>query len=525
MKKKISFEIEGMTCAVCSDVCSKALKKLEGVEDVSVNLASKKAQLVYDDRITDIKKIFSAVRKEGYKPQNVDENSAYRKSRQLKILKIKLLVAVVFAFITLYIAMAQMVGLPPLANPALNPYQFVFGQLICAVIVMAAGYKFYTEGFKNLYRLKPNMDSLIASGTSAAFIYSAVQGVRALYFGQPHLIHNLFFESAAVIIALVMLGKYLELRSVGKAGEAVKSLLDLSPKTALILKDGKEETILAAEVKKGDILIAKPGDAIAVDGIIIKGSTYTDDSVLTGESVSVQKSEGAKVFAGTINKSGLIHYRAENTGADTVLSKIISIVEEAQASKAPISRLADKVAAVFVPVVAAIAVISFVLWLIVTRDFAFSINILISVFVIACPCALGLATPAAIMTGTGKGAQLGILFKSAESIENLAGIKEMIFDKTGTLTEGRPGVTDIYAEEGFTMYDVLSYCASAEQGSKHPVAEAILAEAKERGVELSDISGFVSHPGRGVEAMVNGKRENQRNFPEIYRRGQNGNRG
>lgn len=505
MENKISFVIDGMTCAVCAGVCEKALKALNGVSDVSVNLATKKAQVTYDNEVTDITKIYDAIKKEGYTPIEPKQNDEYRKLKQLRILKIKVLVSLIFAFAVMYIAMAPMINLPPLIDSHTNPVLFTLAQLVLTLIVMAAGYRFYTEGFKNIYRLKPNMDSLVALGTSAAFIYSLVQSYRLIFMDDMHAAHNLFYESAAVIVALILLGKFLEMRSVGKTGEAIKKLLDLSPKTTLVLREGIEQIIPVSEVIKGDILIAKPGDSIAVDGIIVKGVSYIDESMLTGESVSEQKTEGAKVFAGTVNKSGLLHYLAQSVGEDTVLSKIIKIVEEAQGSKAPIAKAVDKVSAVFVPIVAIVAVVAFALWLIFTNDLTFSLTILVSVFVIACPCALGLATPAAIITGTGRAAGLGILFKSAESIQNLSKTKEMIFDKTGTLTEGKPAVTDIHAEEGFTLYDVLSYCASVEQGSRHPIAEAITNEAKEREVKVYEITDFSSEAGRGVRATVNGK--------------------
>lgn len=506
MKKKLSFDIEGMTCAVCSATCDKALKKLDGVSEVSVNLASKKAQLVYDEDIIKIDNIFKTIEDEGYNPIiKKGEKDEYRKLKQLKVMKTKLAVSLFFASIVLYIAMAPMIGLPPLIDAALYPVAFTVVQLLLTVIVMVAGYKFYTVGFRNLIRLKPNMDSLVALGTSAGFLFSLFESYKILVLADMHAVHFLFYESVAVIIALIMLGKYLEMRSVGKAGEAVKKLLDMSPKHTIIQRDGFEENIPVSEVLLGDVLIVKPGDSIAVDGEIVKGSSYIDESMLTGESLSIEKSTGSKVFAGTINKSGMLAYKAQKVGNDTILSKIIAIVEEAQGSKAPISRVADKVSAIFVPIVSIIAVLAFVLWLLVTKDFVFAVNILVSVFVIACPCALGLATPSAIITGTGKGAQLGILFKNAESLENLSKINSIIFDKTGTLTEGKPGVTDIYASEGFSLLQVLKYTASAEKGSLHPIAQAILNEAKEREITLSEVFDFKSEAGHGVQAVIEGK--------------------
>ena len=520
MKRKISFKIEGMTCAVCAGVNEKALKALSGVEEASVNLATKKAQLVYDDKAISLENIFSAIREEGYTPVLEGEDEGFRKLKELRKMRAQLLISAVFASMVLYLSMGPMVGLPQLFEPAQNPLLFVALQLSFTLIVMGTGISYYTAGFKNLFRLRPNMDSLVALGTSAAFIYSLAEGARAISV-DAHAVHNLYFESVAVIIALVKLGKYLEMRSIGKAGEAVKKLLDMTPKQASVLRpDGLEEKIAVSEVKAGDILIARPGDSIAVDGVIVKGTSYIDEAMLTGESIGVEKKGGDRVFAGTINKSGMIAYRAERIGKDTVLSKIISIVEEAQGSKAPIARLTDKVFAVFVPIVSAIAVLSFIGWLAAGYEIAFALNAMVSVFVIACPCALGLATPAAIITGTGKGAQLGILFKSAESLEALSHVKTIVFDKTGTLTEGRPHVVSINPAEGFSEIEVLRYAVAAEKGSSHPIAEAIVAEAEGRFIELPEASGFVSTAGRGVEAIVRGRRVKAGNLAFFERDGE-----
>ena len=504
MKKKISFKIEGMTCAVCAGVNEKALGKLEGVEEAYVNLATKKAQMVYDDERVSLEDIFETVREEGYTPVLEEEDEEFRKLKELRKMRIRLLISAVFAAAVLYLSMGPMVGLPALADPARDSLLYVALQFFFTLIVMAAGFSFYTVGFKNLFRLKPNMDSLVALGTSAAFLYSLAESIKVLS-GEMHAAHNLYFESVAVIIALVKLGKYLEMRSIGKAGEAVKKLLDMTPKQTAILRDGLEEKIPVSEVKAGDILVARPGDSIAVDGEIVKGISYIDEAMLTGESVGVEKKAGDKVFAGTISRSGMIAYRAEKIGKDTVLSKIVSIVEEAQGSKAPIARLADKVSAVFVPIVSVIAVITFIVWMAAGKGTAFALNSMVSVFVIACPCALGLATPAAIITGTGKGAQLGILFKNAESLEALSRVKTMVFDKTGTLTEGKPRVAAIEPAEGFSAIEVLKYAAAAEKGSTHPIAEAIVFEAESRFIELPQIEAFSSTAGHGVEATADGK--------------------
>lgn len=502
MKKKFTFNIEGMSCASCAASSANALRKVKGVSDVYVNLATKKASLTFDDALTNEETIFAAVKKAGYTP-------VMRKmpdGERIKTLKIKLIVSMIAAFIVLYLAMAPMIGLPALIDSHHSPRLFVLAQLFFTLVTMAAGYKFYVNSFRNLYKLRPNMDSLIALGTSAAFIYSIVQGARVLFRGVTGAAHNLFFESVAVIIAMIMLGKYLENRTVNKTSDAVNKLLDLSPKQTILLKNGKELIIPVEYVKPGDILIAKPGDAIAVDGVITEGNSYLDESMLTGESVSVLKGEGDKVYGGTINASGVLRYRAEYTGKDTVLAKIIEIVEQAQAETAPISKTVDKVSAVFVPVVCGIALLSFIVWLIFS-DLVFALTVMTSVFVIACPCALGLATPAAIVTGTGKGAQMGILFKSAEALQKLSEVKAFVFDKTGTLTQGKPYVTDIFAAEGFTKLQVLTACALAEKGSNHPIAGAVLAEAQNREIDLEeiDLKDFKTYQGLGVEVNAGGK--------------------
>lgn len=506
MKKKFTFSIEGMSCASCVANSVKALNGVNGVSDVSINFATKKAILTFDDSVTNEQIIFNAVKRAGYNPV-MPEPQKQTNEGHAKTLKIKLIISVISAFIVLYIAMAPMVNLPPLIDMHNNPVLFTLAQLFFTLIVMGAGYKFYTVGFGNLIKLKPNMDSLIALGTSAAFIYSLVQSVRILFFGYTDAAHNLFFESAAVIIALILLGKYLEMRTINKTGDAVKKLLDLSPKFTIVIRDGKEINIPVEQVKTGDILIVKPGGSIAVDGEIVNGSSYLDEAMLTGESVSVQKSKGDKVYAGTINKSGVLHYKAKSTGKDTVLAKIIEIVEQAQAGTAPIAKSADKVAGIFVPVVCLIAVVSFITWLIFS-DLVFALGIMISVFVIACPCALGLATPAAIVTGTGKGASMGILFKSAESLQKLSEVNAFVFDKTGTLTEGSPYVADIFSANGYSKLDVLRACAYAEKGSDHPIAEAVLREADNREIKLDGalLENFKTHEGMGVEVTADGKK-------------------
>ena len=367
---------------------------------------------------------------------------------------------------------------------------------------MISGYKFYILGFPALFRGSPNMDSLVAIGTSAAFIYSIYSTILIFMGLNPHG-DNLYYESAAVIITLVQFGKYLEARSKGKTGEAIKKLMGLQPKTAVIIKDGEEKEVKISEVKVNDIVLVRPGERIPVDGKITEGYSSVDESMLTGESIPVEKTIGDNVVCASINKTGSFKFRAEKVGADTALAQIIKLVEDAQGSKAPIANIADVVSSYFVPAVIATALISAVIWFIAVHNFVFALTVFVSVLVIACPCALGLATPTAIMVGTGKGAELGILFKNAEALEVSEKINTVMFDKTGTLTEGKPYVTDIISDD---KEELLLMAASAENGSEHPLGEAIVREAKEKNIKLLDIYNFKAQAGLGIEAYIDNKK-------------------
>ena len=505
MKRSITFTIEGMTCAVCSGVCERALIKVEGVNTASVNLASKKASVVFNDELTSTEQLGRIIDDEGYSAifdGGTDAAAAIRRRKQLWF-KIRLIIALCDAFALLYIAMSPMVGLPALFE--MHSTADIVTEMMLATLAMGLGYHFYIIGFRALLRLKPNMDTLVALGTTASMLFSVYNA--ALLLGNHAATHKLYFESVSVIIALVMLGKYLESSSVEKAGGAVRSLLGMTPSTATVLRSDFEESVHVSEVTIGDVLIARPGDAIAVDGDLTKGSTEIDESMLTGESALKEKSVGDAVYAGTINRTGMIAYRAVSMGKDTVLSKIVSIVEQAQGSKAPVARLADKIASVFVPSVAVVALIAFFWWWMIKGDFSFGLNIFVSVLVIACPCALGLATPAAIITGNGKAAQLGILFKSAESLETLSKVDTVVFDKTGTLTVGKPQVKEVFVVGAFSRTDVLAFAAAAETGSTHPLAEAIRQKASELGIDVPKSEDHITAEGRGVEAeLVDGRR-------------------
>ncbi len=509
MKK--TLKIGGMNCAACSVSCQRALNKLDGVS-ASVNIATEKAEIEFDKEKVSLNDIENAIKGAGFFVVRDDPAEIERqKAAQLKSQRRRLIFSLIFTIPLFYIAMAPMISFIPLPypnflRPEVNPRLFAAVQIVLAVPVMIAGYKFYTKGFSSLFKLSPNMDSLVAVGTSAAFIYSVYKTI--LIFGSDvHSAHHLYFESTAVIIALIQLGKYLEANSKGKTGEAIKKLMNLSPKTAVIIRNGKEIEISAEEVEIGDTVIVKPGESFPVDGVIVSGSTSVDESMLTGESMPVSKQAGDKVFGATVNQTGSVTYKAEKVGSDTVLAQIIKLVEEASGSKAPIAKLADKVAAVFVPSVIGIAIVSAIIWLIAGKDIEFVLSIFISVLVIACPCALGLATPTAIIVGTGRGASMGILFKNAQALEAAGKINTVVFDKTGTITEGKPRVTDfIRISDKFTEDEIISLAASAEKLSEHPLGTAIVEYAQSKGAELIPSENFDSVTGSGIDCTVNGKK-------------------
>lgn len=500
--------VGGMTCAACAKRIERAVDRLDGVKSVNVNLASEKAAVEYDSAKIKLSDINKAIEKAGYKALGMekepDENQK-RKEREIKTLWTKFVVSAVFALPLLYLAMAPMIWLPvpSFLSPDAFPVRYAVIQLILAIPIVAVGYRFYTVGFKSLFKASPNMDSLIAVGTSAAFVYSLYSTYKIIT-GTHHAVHSLYFESAGVIITLILLGKTLEAVSKGKTSEAIKKLMGLAPKTATVLKDGKETDVLIDEVGIGDVLIVRPGEKIPVDGVISEGAAAIDESMLTGESMPADKKEGDKVFAATINKNGLIKFKAEKVGRDTAFAQIIRLVEEAQGTKAPIAKLADVVSGYFVPAVILIAVMSFVIWLLAGQTFEFALKVFVSVLVIACPCALGLATPTAIMVGTGKGAEDGILIKSGEALETAHKIDTVILDKTGTITEGNPEITDIFEVTGISKDRLLQIAASAEKGSEHPLGEAIIKKADEQNIALSDVKNFSAISGQGIKAEIDG---------------------
>ena len=502
-----TFKVEGMSCSACANRVERITKKIDGVESANVNFATEKLTVRVDAEKVRYSDIKLDVDKAGFKLIKEDDEvkEASKKKDESKLLLNRFIFSLIFTVPLLIISMGHMVGmpLPSIIDPMKNPLNFALIQLVLTIPVMVAGYKFYKIGYKNLFKLSPNMDSLIAIGTSAAVAY----GLFAIYKilnGETHYAMHLYFESAVVILTLITLGKYLEAVSKGKTSEAIKKLMGLAPKTATIIKNGKEVSIPIEEVIVGDIILVKPGEKLPVDGEIIEGSTSIDESMLTGESIPVEKNIGSTVIGASINKSGFIKYKATKVGKDTALAQIVKLVEEAQGTKAPIAKMADIIAAYFVPTVMALAIIATVGWLIAGESNVFALTIFISVLVIACPCALGLATPTAIMVGTGKGAENGVLIKGGEALETTYKIDTIVFDKTGTITEGKPKVTDIICN-GINEEEVLVLAASAEKGSEHPLGEAIVREAEDRSLEFKSLEHFKAVPGHGIEVTIEGK--------------------
>ena len=523
MKEK--FDVTGMTCSACSSRVEKFVSKLEGIENVSVNLLTNSMQVEYNDTVLSESQIIDAVVKAGYgaspKQEHVQTVAAGKAKvmenpmeKQIQNMKFRLIVSFVFLVPLMYVSMGHMVGLPlpGFLTGIENAVSFAFTQLLLCLPIIYVNRKYYIKGFQTLAHLAPNMDSLIAIGSTASLVYGIFAIYRMSYglgSGNMEVVHlyyhDLYFESAAMILALITVGKYLETRSKGKTSEAITKLMDLAPKTAVVERDGREQEIPVEQVVAGDVVIVRPGQNVPVDGFILEGSTSIDEAAITGESIPVHKQEGDTVIAATMNKTGFVKFKATRVGDDTTFSQIIRLVEEASSSKAPIAKIADKIAGVFVPVVMVIALVTAVVWLLSGSTFEFALSCAISVLVISCPCALGLATPVAIMVGTGKGAEQGILIKSGEALETAHNLQSVVLDKTGTITQGRPVVTDIHTE-GWTKKEFLALAAGMEVKSEHPLAEAILDYAKKEGISPVQVDNFNSIPGKGLEVSVNGRR-------------------
>ena len=522
MKQK--FDVTGMSCSACSAHVEKAVSRVPGVDQVQVNLLQNSMVVEYEDEATDAAAIIHAVEDAGYgasvkdahEPTKKAENDLQKRTaEEAKKMKHRLGWSIVFLIVLMYISMGHMLGwpLPGILLGHENMMIFALTQLFLTLPIMYLNRKYYENGFKSLFHGAPNMDTLVAMGSTAAFVYSVsrlyVMGY-AMGRGETDMAHmaamNLYFESAAMILTLVTIGKYMESRSKNRTSDAITKLVDLAPKTALVVRNGRETEVPADQVQVGETVIVKPGQGIPVDGVILEGTGTVDESAITGESIPVEKKVGDRVTGATVNRAGYFQMKADRIGEDTTLSQIIRLVEEAGGSKAPIAKLADKVSGIFVPVVITIAVITIIVWLLSGATFSFALASGIAVLVISCPCALGLATPTAIMVGTGRGAEQGILIKSGESLETAHLVDTVVLDKTGTITEGHPAVAAVRTAPGVTEAELLGLAASLEKASEHPLAEAIVRYAEEAGVEVSQATEFAAEAGQGVLGMVSGRK-------------------
>ncbi|MBF1731773.1 MAG: copper-translocating P-type ATPase [Streptococcus sp.] len=510
MSKQKEYIIEGMSCASCAMTIENAVSKMPGVDKASVNLATEIMTVEANDSVTpeDIAKVVDGVgysaRPRGKSVEEELEEKNEKKEAHLREMKRNLTVSAIFTVPLLFIAMADMVGIPMPAflSPMQSPVSYALIQLALSLPIVWIGRRFFVDGFKALSKGHPNMDSLVALGTSAAFLYS-LYGTYHVLEGHAHFAMNLYYESAGVILTLITLGKYFEDVSKGKTSMAIQTLVGLAPKMATVLRDGQEVEVPVEEVQVGDLIRVKPGEKVPVDGVVTEGNSTVDESMLTGESIPVSKAVGDEVIGASLNKTGSFILKATKIGKDTALSQIIQLVEQAQGSKAPIAKLADKVSGVFVPIVIVLALVSGLAWYFLGQEsWVFALTITISVLVIACPCALGLATPTAIMVGTGKGAENGILLKSGEALEEANHVNMVVFDKTGTITNGTPVVTDVVTADNADADALVRLAASLEVASEHPLGEAIVAKAKEQGATFDEVTNFEAIPGFGIKGHV-----------------------
>lgn len=518
--KKLELQIDGISCQACVAKIERKLSKTNGVEKALVNISNNMANIDYNEKEIKASEIMETIEKLGYTPRKKEDlkekDESIKNEKKLKMELLKSKIVIVLSFFIMYISMGHMLGvpLPKIFDPMINPNNFVGVQFLLTLIVMIIARRFYVVGFKQLFKLSPNMDSLIAIGTSSAFLYSVYISSKIIS-GEIHLVHSLYYESAAMIIAFIMLGKYLETLSKGKASEAIKKLINFQAKKANLIRDNQIVEVDIEEISKGDIVFIKPGEKIPVDGIIIEGYSTIDEAMLTGESIPVEKTVNDKIFSGSINKDGILKVSVEATEKETLIHKIAKLVEDAQMTKAPIAKLADKVSLIFVPTVILIAIISSLVWAIAIkynfvmineRPFEFILTIFISILIIACPCSLGLATPTAIMVATGKGAELGILIKSGEALEKLNTVDTIIFDKTGTLTQGQPKVIDVVKLFDVSQDEILKIAASLEKNSEHPLGKAIYNEAKDKNLDLYETENFKNIVGQGIIAEIENKK-------------------
>ena len=500
--KKVILSIDGMTCSACSTGLEKYLNKQDGVSQATVNLVMNTASIEYDDKKLKLKDLDKFVEKAGFKSLGIDTFEKQQNKKSNK--KYKLILMTILSIAILYISMAHMIGLPsiPYLNMMNNPLNYATSLLILSLIVILLGFHIIKNGIKNLLHKTPNMDTLVTTGVIASFLYS-IYGTIMIIKGHNHFVENLYYESAAIVIFFIEIGKFIENKNKDKTKEALQKLVTITPKNATIIKGNEEKVVTIDEIQKGDIVICKPGEKIAVDGVIVEGTTHIDESFITGESVPVKREKDSKVIAGSINYEGTIKYKAERIGKESTVSEIVRLVTEATNTKAPISKVADKISSYFVPVIILIAIISFIAWYIISKDIGYSINIFVSILVIACPCSLGLATPLAIVISSGLCSQKGILVKSSEVLENAHKVKTICFDKTGTLTNGTLTISKIYNYSGESENTIIKNVASIEKMSEHPIAYAIVNYANENKIELEDVTDFKSIPGYGVYAKIN----------------------
>lgn len=499
--KKVLLKIEGMTCSACSSGLEKYLNKQEGIKTASVNLIMNNASIEYDETEINLEQVEKYIEKAGFSSLGIDklENEEKKKTKE----KSKLIGISIISILILYISMAHMVKLPviPYLDMMHNPVNYAIALLILTTIVLIMGKDILKNGYKNLVHKTPNMDTLVAIGVLASYIYS-IYGTIKIIKGQVICVENLYYESAAIVIFFIKIGKYVENKNKDKTKEALKQLMSITPNHAIIEKEGKEETVTLDEIQKGDIIICKPGEKIAVDGEVIEGTTHINESFITGESVPVKREKGSKVIAGSINYEGTIKYKAEKIGKESTVSEIVRLVVEATNTKAPIAKIADKISGYFVPTIIIIAIISFAIWLVISKNLATAINIFVTILVVACPCSLGLATPLAIVISSGKASKKGILVKTSEALENAHKIKTICFDKTGTLTKGELTISKIYNYSNLEEKEIIKKVASIENKSEHPIARAIVEKAKEEKIELDQINNFKAIAGYGVRAEI-----------------------
>lgn len=504
--KHVKINVQGMTCAACSASVERALRRVDGVVQATVNLATNSATVLCDPSVSP-EHLVEVVNKTGFTAALADEDEV-NVALTHTISKKRLITALICGAVVLYIGMSHMLPvrlpLPAIIDDRVNPLNFALIQLVFTVPVLICGRNFFINGMKNLIKRHPNMDSLVMIGTTTAFLYS-LYNTFTIVQGNAHGAHNLYYESAAVVVALVLLGKFLEENSKNSAKKAINSLVSMIPNTAILLKDGQEVEVPAKQVRVKNIVLVKPGTRIPVDGTVLSGQASVDESMLTGESLPVYKEVGSHVSGGTICKDGMLQIEATGVGGNTAISQVLRLVTEAQERKAPAARLADKISGIFVPTVVSIAIITSILWAISGKELAFVLNNFVAVLVVACPCALGLATPIAVIAGTGRGANLGILYRGGDVIETAAGVNTVIFDKTGTITYGKLKTAAVTPAKGIEELELLGYCASAESGSEHPIAAAILERAQQDGITVIRPKSTQSIPGRGIIAKVDDK--------------------